>query len=92
MARQTILCSRFGFWFLRQTIIGGGGIREPAHAVGDDSGLFVQEATAMADVDYAMRHRDVRPQHVHSFLELVPLATVLLVGLLHWPQVQAGRA
>jgi hypothetical protein len=35
--------------------------------------------------------RDVSPleQHVHSFLELVPLAAVMLLTLLYWPQVKA---
>ena len=38
-----------------------------------------------------MTRRDVSPleQHVHSFLELVPLAAVMLLTLLYWPQVKA---
>lgn len=53
--------------------------------------FFLHEATAMWDVDYAVTQRDVSPleQHVHSFLELVPLAAVMLVSLLHWPQFKA---
>jgi hypothetical protein len=53
--------------------------------------FFLHEATAMWDVTYAVSAREVRPieQHVHSFLEMVPLTAVLLVSLLHWPQLKA---
>jgi hypothetical protein len=53
--------------------------------------FFAHEATAMWDVDYAVTRRDVSPleQHVHSFLELVPLAAVMLLTLLYWPQAKA---
>lgn len=53
--------------------------------------FFVHEATVMWDVDYAIKRRDVSPleQHVHSFLELVPLAALMLLSLLHWPQFKA---
>ena len=53
--------------------------------------FFLHEATAMWDVSYAVTARDVAPieQHVHSFLEMVPLMAVTLVSLLHWPQLKA---
>ncbi len=41
--------------------------------------FFIHEATALWDVSYAVTARDVTPieQHVHSFLELVPLMAIL---------------
>lgn len=53
--------------------------------------FFAHEATVMWDVDYAIKRRDVSPleQHVHSFLELVPLGVLMLLSLLHWPQFKA---
>lgn len=53
--------------------------------------FLLHEATAMWDVSYAVSRRDVTPveQHVHSFLEMLPLMALSFVGLLHWPQVKA---
>lgn len=53
--------------------------------------FFAHEATALWDVSYATRRRDVRPfeQHVHSFLELLPLMAGVLLATLHWPQFLA---
>ncbi|WP_025596892.1 hypothetical protein [Burkholderia sp. WSM2230] len=53
--------------------------------------FFAHEATALWDVSYAVGGRKVTPfeQHVHSFLELVPLMAILLVVSRHWPQFQA---
>ncbi|MHA6718959.1 hypothetical protein ACX40Y_05855 [Sphingomonas sp. RS6] len=53
--------------------------------------FFLHEGTAMWDVSYAVTARDVVPleQHVHSFLEMVPLLAVSFVSLLHWPQLLA---
>lgn len=53
--------------------------------------FFVHEATAMWDVSYAVTRREVQPveQHVHSFLEMIPLLAVSLISVLHWPQLQA---
>src|SRR6266516_2930791 len=50
--------------------------------------LIAHEATAIWDVDYAYRRREVTPieQHVHSFLEMLPLMGLLLVVTLHWQQ------
>lgn len=49
------------------------------------------EATALWDVSYAASRRQVSPleQHVHSFLELVPLMGLLLIVARHWPQFLA---
>lgn len=48
--------------------------------------FLAHEATALWDVSYATRHRQVTPleQHVHSFLEMVPLMAILLVLTNYW--------
>lgn len=53
--------------------------------------FFAHEATALWDVSYAVGGRNVTPfeQHVHSFLELVPLMAIVLVVSRHWSQFQA---
>lgn len=53
--------------------------------------FLLHEATALWDVAYAVTLREVTPieQHVHSFLELVPLMAISLVAILHWPQFLA---
>lgn len=53
--------------------------------------LVVHQATAMWDVSYAYRTREVTPteQHVHSFLEMLPLMGLLIVVTLHWQQFLA---
>jgi len=45
-------------------------------------GFVLHEVTAMWDVSYAVKRRHVSPfeQHVHSFLELIPLAILLLLA------------
>jgi hypothetical protein len=50
--------------------------------------LILHEATAYWDVSYASAHREVKPieQHVHSFLEVLPLTGLLMVIALHWDQ------
>ncbi|WP_318011248.1 MULTISPECIES: diguanylate cyclase [unclassified Mesorhizobium] len=50
--------------------------------------FFVHEATAMWDVSYATTARTVTPieQHVHSFLEMIPLMGLVSVISLHWGQ------
>jgi hypothetical protein len=42
-------------------------------------------------VSYAVTRREVSPveQHVHSFLEMIPLMAMLFVISLHWGQFQA---
>jgi hypothetical protein len=53
--------------------------------------FIAHEATAMWDVSYATRHRHVSPfeQHVHSFLEMIPLLAGLMIAVRHWPQLLA---
>ena len=53
--------------------------------------FLAHEATALWDVSYAVERRWVSPieQHVHSFLEMIPLMAGLLIALLHWPQLLA---
>ena len=48
--------------------------------------LILHEATAIWDVHYATRTREVRPveQHVHSFLEMLPLMGLLMVAVFNW--------
>ncbi|MDI1261526.1 hypothetical protein [Aquabacterium sp.] len=53
--------------------------------------FFVHEATALWDVTYAVSKRLVSPgeQHVHSFLELLPLMCIVMVSLLKESQFLA---
>jgi len=53
--------------------------------------FFVHEATALWDVGYAVTAREVTPleQHVHSFLEMIPLMALLVLAARHWPQLLA---
>jgi hypothetical protein len=53
--------------------------------------FFIHEATALWDVSYAVSRRYVSPieQHVHSFLEMIPLMAIAFVIVLHWSQFLA---
>jgi hypothetical protein len=53
--------------------------------------FFLHEATSLWDVSYAITKRHVPPieQHVHSFLDIIPLMAILFVITLHWGQFQA---
>jgi hypothetical protein len=53
--------------------------------------LALHEATAIWDVAYADGRREVSPteQHVHGFLERVPLMATVLLTVLHWDQAQS---
>jgi hypothetical protein len=53
--------------------------------------LILHQLTAIWDVRYAYDTREVRPieQHVHSVLEILPLAALLIVIVVHWPQFLA---
>jgi hypothetical protein len=53
--------------------------------------FVLHEATALWDVSYADSRREVTPieQHVHSFLEMLPLMGLLIIVGLHWPQFLA---
>jgi hypothetical protein len=48
--------------------------------------FLLHEATAIMDVRYASATRYVSPieQHIHSFLEMLPLMALLLVVALYW--------
>lgn len=50
--------------------------------------FLLHEATAIWDVHYASATRDVSPieQHVHSFLEMLPLMGLLMIISLYWAQ------
>lgn len=54
-------------------------------------GFIAHQLTALWDVSFAVDKRDVSPieQHVHSFLEMLPLMGTLVVVILHWPQFLA---
>lgn len=47
--------------------------------------VFVHEATAFWDVNFAVHHREVRPreQHTHSFLEVLPFMAVSFMITMH---------
>ncbi|ALV04972.1 diguanylate cyclase [Roseateles depolymerans] len=53
--------------------------------------FFIHELTALWDVSYATTARvvTVLEQHVHSFLEMIPLMAIIAVVALHWPQAMA---
>jgi hypothetical protein len=53
--------------------------------------FLIHEATAFWDVSYATTARTVAPveQHVHSFLEMIPLMALVSVISLHWGQFLA---
>jgi len=53
--------------------------------------FFIHELTAWWDVSYATSTREVTPieQHIHSFLEMIPLIAIVCVSALHWSQFQA---
>ncbi|MFD5814079.1 diguanylate cyclase [Streptomyces sp. NPDC127038] len=48
-------------------------------------------ATALWDVSLATGKREVRPveQHIHSFLEVLPVTAAAFTACLHWDQVRA---
>jgi len=47
--------------------------------------LVLHEATAIWDVSFAYARREATPteQHVHSFLEMLPLMGLVLIAVLH---------
>lgn len=53
--------------------------------------FFAHEATALWDVSFAVTKRVVSPieQHVHSFLEMIPLMAIGLLAVSHWEQMSA---
>jgi hypothetical protein len=55
------------------------------------AGFLLHEATSLWDVSYAIDKRYVSPleQHVHSFLEMIPLMAGAFVAVMHWGQFLA---
>ena len=53
--------------------------------------LLAHELTVYADLHYSVPRREVGPfeQMVHSFMEILPLASLLLLATLAWPQALA---
>jgi hypothetical protein len=53
--------------------------------------FVLHEATALWDVSYASATREVTPieQHIHSFLEMMPLMGFVLIAVLNWEQFSA---
>lgn len=53
--------------------------------------FVLHEATSIWDVSYASATREVTPieQHIHSFLEMLPLMGLLMVIVLYWQQFLA---
>jgi hypothetical protein len=53
--------------------------------------FIAHEVTALWDVSFAIARRYISPieQHVHSFLEMIPLMAGAFVAVLHWPQLLA---
>ena len=53
--------------------------------------FLVHELTVYWDLEYSTVLRDVAPgeQMVHSFLELLPLLSLALLAVVHWPQALA---
>ena len=53
--------------------------------------FLLHEATALWDVRYAVEMREVTPieQHVHSFLEMMPLMGLALIAAFNWEQFLA---
>ena len=51
-------------------------------------GFIAHQLTSLWDTSFANDKRRVTPveQQIHSFLELLPLAAMLIVIILHWPQ------
>ena len=55
------------------------------------AGLLLHEITALWDLTYASTRRYVSPleQHVHSFMEVLPLTALLFMSLMYWGQFSA---
>jgi hypothetical protein len=53
--------------------------------------FLLHQATSIWDMAYADQRRDISPieQHVHGFLEMLPLVGLLLIVGLHWDQFLA---
>jgi len=53
--------------------------------------FFLHEITSLWDVAYASKTRTIPPieQHIHSFLEMLPLMAISMMALMHWEQFTA---
>jgi hypothetical protein len=54
--------------------------------------VLLHSLLAYVDVSYTDGRRYISPfeQHVHGYLDVVPLLAVALLGIAHWPQIAAG--
>jgi hypothetical protein len=54
--------------------------------------VLLHSLLAYIDVSYTDGRRYISPfeQHVHGYLEVVPLMAVALLGIAHWPQIAAA--
>jgi hypothetical protein len=52
--------------------------------------VLAHSACSFADTAYTQPRRHIAPieQQIHGFLEVLPLAAVALVVVLHWPAIQ----
>lgn len=52
--------------------------------------LVLHQVTSIWDVSYTAKHREIPPieQHVHTYLEMIPMMATTFVSVLHWPKVQ----
>jgi hypothetical protein len=53
--------------------------------------FVLHDSTALWDVSYALTRREISPieQHVHSYLEMMPLMAIAFLAVLHWPEFTA---
>jgi hypothetical protein len=53
--------------------------------------FLLHDATALWDVSYALTRRRISPieQHVHSYLEMMPLMAIAFLAVLHWSDLMA---
>jgi hypothetical protein len=52
--------------------------------------LALHQVTSIWDVSYTAKRREIPPieQHVHTYLEMIPMMATTFVSVLHWPKVQ----
>lgn len=55
--------------------------------------VLLHSALAYVDVNYTDGRRYISPfeEHVHGFLDVIPLVAVGLLGVINWPQISAGE-
>jgi hypothetical protein len=54
--------------------------------------VLLHSYLAYIDVSYTEGRRFISPfeQHVHGYLDVIPLVAVALLGIVYWPQIAAG--